>query len=57
MAENVDRVLRIISAATRLIEIETAWNAHKSSKGAAAAKRQLKAAYQDYMSHHARAML
>jgi hypothetical protein len=54
MAKNVDRVLAIVSAAARLIEIETAFNAGKPAKGATAAKRHLKAAYEDYMSHHAR---
>jgi hypothetical protein len=33
MARNVDRVLRIVNAAARLIEIETAYNAGKSAKG------------------------
>ncbi len=55
MAKNIDRVLRILNAAARLIEIETAYNAPgKSTKGASAAKRELRAAYEDFMSHHAR---
>jgi hypothetical protein len=50
MAENVDRVLRIISVAARLIEIEAAWNAGKGGKGSTSAKRELETAYEDYMS-------
>jgi hypothetical protein len=53
MAKNVDRVLRIIDAAATLIQIEAAWNAGKGGRGSQAAKRELKAAYEDYMSHHA----
>jgi isoaspartyl peptidase/L-asparaginase-like protein (Ntn-hydrolase superfamily) len=53
MAKNIDRVVRIVEAAARLIEIEASFNAGKGGKGAAAAKRELKAAYEDYMQHHA----
>jgi hypothetical protein len=52
MAKNIDRVLRIIDAAA-LVQIEAAWNAGKGGRGSQAAKRELKAAYEDYMSHHA----
>jgi hypothetical protein len=54
MAKNVDRVPRIIEAASRLIEIEASYSAGKGAKGAAAAKRELKAAYEDYVQNHAR---
>jgi hypothetical protein len=53
MAKNIDRVLRIIEAAAALIQVEAAWNAGKGGRGSQAAKRELKAAYEDYMSHHA----
>ena len=53
MAKNIDRVLRIIHAAAALIQVEAAWNAGKGGRGSQAAKRELKAAYEDYMSHHA----
>jgi hypothetical protein len=53
MAKNIDRVLRIVDAAVALIQIEAAWNAGKGGRGSQAAKRELKAAYEDYMSHHA----
>jgi len=54
MAKNIDRVLRIVNAAAALIEFEAAYNAGKGARGTQAAKRALKAAYEDYMSHHAR---
>lgn len=53
VAKNIDRVLRIITAAAALVEIESKFNAGKSAVGATAAKRELKAAYEDYMSRHA----
>jgi hypothetical protein len=53
MAKNIDRVLRIIDAAAALIQVESAWNAGKGGRGSQAAKRELKAAYDDYMTHHA----
>jgi hypothetical protein len=53
MAKNIDRVLRIIDAAAALIQVEAAWNAGKGGRGSQAAKRELKAAYEDYMTHHA----
>ena len=53
MAKNIDRVLRIVNAAAALIQVESAWNAGKGGRGSQAAKRELKAAYDDYMSHHA----
>jgi hypothetical protein len=53
MAKNIDRVLRIVNAAAALIQIEAAWNAGKGGRGSQAAKRELKAAYEDYMAHHA----
>jgi hypothetical protein len=53
MAKNIDRVLRIIDAAAVLVQIEAAWNAGKGGRGSQAAKRELKAAYEDYASHHA----
>jgi hypothetical protein len=53
MAKNIDRVLRIVDAAAALIQIEAAWNAGKGGLGSQAAKKELKAAYDDYMSHHA----
>jgi hypothetical protein len=53
MAKNIDRVMRIVNAAAALIQIEAAWNAGKGGRGSQAAKRELKAAYKDYMSHHA----
>jgi hypothetical protein len=53
MAKNIDRVLRIIDAAAALIQIEAAWTAGKGGRGSQSAKRELKAAYEDYMSHHA----
>ena len=56
MAKNIDRVLAIVNAAARLIEIESAYNAGKSARGATAAKRDLKTAYEDYMAHHAKGL-
>lgn len=53
-AKNVERAVRVVNAAARLIEIEALYNAGKSAKGATPAKRELKAAYEDYMSHHAK---
>jgi hypothetical protein len=53
VAKNIDRVLRIVDAAAALIQIEATWNAGKGARGAQAAKRELKAAYEDYMAHHA----
>ena len=53
MAKNIDRVLRIVNAAAALIQAEAAWNAGKGGRGSQAAKRELKAAYEDYMTHHA----
>lgn len=50
---NIDRVLRIIGAAAALIQIEAAWNAGKGGRGSQAAKRELKAACEDYMTLHA----
>jgi hypothetical protein len=54
MAKNVDRALRLVNAAVRLVVIETAFSARNSAPGATAAKRELKAAYEDYMSHHSK---
>jgi hypothetical protein len=53
MALNIVRVLRIIGAPATLIQVEAAWNAGKGGRGSQAAKRELKAAYEDYMTHHA----
>jgi hypothetical protein len=53
MAKNVDRILRVVSAATALIEIEARYSAGKSAKGASPAKRELRQAFEDYMTHHA----
>jgi hypothetical protein len=53
MAKNIDRVLRIVDAAAALIQIEANWNAGKGGRGSQATKRELKAACEDYMSHHA----
>jgi hypothetical protein len=53
MALNIVRVLRIIDAPATLIQVEAAWNAGKGGRGSQAAKRELKAAYEDYMTHHA----
>jgi hypothetical protein len=53
MAKNIDRVLRIVDAAAALIQVEAAWNAGKGGRGSQAAKRELRAAYEDYMTHHA----
>jgi hypothetical protein len=44
---------RRVNAAAALIQIEAAWNAGKGGRGSRAAKRELKDAYEDYMSHHA----
>ena len=54
MAKNVDRVMRVVKAAAQLIEVETSFNAGKGRRGATAAKRELKEAYEDYMRHHGR---
>jgi hypothetical protein len=54
MAKNVDRALRLVNAAVKLVEIETAYAARHSAPGATAAKREMKAAYEDYMSHHSK---
>jgi hypothetical protein len=35
------------------IQVKAAWNAGKGGRGSQAAKRELKAAYEDYMTHHA----
>jgi hypothetical protein len=53
MAKNIDRVLRIIDGAAALIQVEAAWNAGKGGRGSQAAKRELKAAYEDYRKNHA----
>lgn len=53
MAKNVDRILRVVAAATALVEIEARYSAGKSAIGASPAKRELRKAYEDYMSHHA----
>lgn len=52
MAMNVDRAFRLVNAAVKIVAIETAFSLSKSAPGATAAKRELRAAYEDYMSHH-----
>jgi hypothetical protein len=53
MAKNIDHVLRIIDATAALIQVEAAWNAGKGGRRSQPAKRELNAAYEDYMTHHA----
>jgi hypothetical protein len=53
MAKNVDRILRVVAAAAALIVIEGPHSAGMSAEGASPAKRELREAFEDYMSHHA----
>lgn len=52
MAKNVDRAVRLLGTAARLVEIEARYALDKDATGHETAKRQLPKAFLDYLTHH-----